>query len=177
MHLYSHPGWNLGLMNDEVCQAKSAEVVLECGGNIGSLKIIRWGSEWLNADEFEERVRDSNELVIRFGGEFRYDEELDSVHPKEFREKFKQNEDVAIVIRHRGGILEAGNFSWPSALMEQQNSYNSKLAEFVRGRIEKVWEVDLCEEKEERVIGMVDDTEITRKIAVFYPRTSSRVDF
>ena len=157
------------LMNDEEYQAKSAEVVLECGGKVGSLKIIRWGSEWHNADEFEERICASNELVIGFEGEFSYDEDLDSVHPKEFRENFNQNEDVAIVIKHRGGILEAGNFSWPSALMEQQKSDNSNVAEFVRDRIKKVWGVDIREEEEERVIGRVQNTEITRMIAVFNP--------
>ena len=152
-------------------QARSAEVVLESGGNIGSLKIVRWGWEWLNTDEFEERILDSNELVIGFQGKFDYDEDLDEVHPKEFEYDFEQNEDIVLVIKHRGGILKAGNFSWPSELMKQRESDNSNLAEFVRSRIEKVWGVDFWEDEEERVIGMVNFTEITRKIAVFYRST------
>ena len=155
-------------VDNEEWQAKSAEIVLESGGNIGSLKIVRWGSEWLNADEFEKRIHASNELVIEFEGEFTYDEDRDNVHPKEFRGNFKHNADVVVVFKHRGSILKTGNFSWPSALMRQRESDNSNLAEFVRSRIGKVWGVDFREDKEERVIGMVDFTEITRDVAVFY---------
>jgi len=60
---------------DEERQAKSAEVVLECGGEIGGLKIVKWGSDWLNTVEFRQRLRLSQELVIHFDGEFHYDED------------------------------------------------------------------------------------------------------
>ena len=53
---------------DEERQARSAETVLECGGDIGALKIIKWGSEWLNAEEFEARLCSSEELAIGFEG-------------------------------------------------------------------------------------------------------------
>ena len=158
---------------DEECQAKSAEVVLECGGNIGSLKIIRWGLEWLSADAFEERIRLSDELIIGFKGEFEYDEDWDNVHPKEFRENFVQNEDVAIVFKHWGGILKVGNFSWPSSLTGQQKLNDSNVADLVRNRIDSVWGIDLREEEEKRVIGEVEGNEIIREITVFYPSTTA----
>ena len=103
-------------VGDEERQARSAEVVLECGGNIGALKIVKWGSEWLSGDEFEERLRSSSELVINFNGEFDYDEDRDEVHPKEFREDFMQGDEIAVVLRHDGGVLRANNYGWPNAL-------------------------------------------------------------
>ena len=71
------------LVLHEEYQAASAEVVLECGGDIGQLKIIKWGSEWLNTEGFEERLSSSEELIIGFEGEFDYDEDQDEVHPRE----------------------------------------------------------------------------------------------
>jgi hypothetical protein len=35
------------------------------------------------------------------------------VHPKEFREDFKMSDDIALVLKHDGGILRVGNNSWP----------------------------------------------------------------
>src|SRR3546814_15679380 len=34
-------------VDDEEIQAKAAEVVLECGGKIADLKIVKWGADWL----------------------------------------------------------------------------------------------------------------------------------
>ena len=75
-------------VKDEERQARSAEVVLECGGEIGDLKFVKWGPDWLTASEFEEKLRCSKEIAISFDGEFDYDEDRDDVHPKEFREDF-----------------------------------------------------------------------------------------
>ena len=61
-------------VKDEERQARSAEVVLECGGKIGDLSLSKWGSDWLTAGEFEEKLRDSSEIAVSFGGEFDYDE-------------------------------------------------------------------------------------------------------
>ena len=156
-------------VRDEERQARSAEIVLECGGDIGALKIIKWGPEWLNAEEFEARLRSSEELVIGFEGEFDYDEDRDEVHPRNFRDDFDQSDDVAVVLKHDGLILRAGSITWPNALTGQPRLNTSKVEGFVRGRIASVWETDLEEYEEARVVGEVGDTEITREMTIFYP--------
>ena len=154
---------------DEERQARSAETVLECGGDIGALKIIKWGSEWLNAEEFEARLCSSEELAIGFEGEFDYDEDRDEVHPRDFRDAFDQSDDVAVVLKHDGHLLRAGNLSWPNALAGQPRLNDSKVVGFVRDRIAHVWGADLEEHEEERVVGKVGDTEITREMTIFCP--------
>lgn len=55
-------------VKDEEQQARSAEVVLECGGGIGNLKIVKWGAEWMTEREFEDKLRSSLELAIKLDG-------------------------------------------------------------------------------------------------------------
>lgn len=154
-------------VKDEERQARSAEVVLECGGEIGSLKFVKWGSDWLSTGEFEERLRSSSEVAISFSGDFDYDEDQDDVHPKEFREEFKVSEDIAVVLRHDGGILRSGNGNWPKSLTGQPAWSDSNLAEYTRGLLRKVWGDDLQEDEEERTVGRVSHTDITRAVTVF----------
>ena len=72
----------VGSVKDEERRARSAEVVLECGGEIGNLKFIKWGTDWLTTSEFEDRLRSSTVIAISFDGEFDYDEDKDDVHPR-----------------------------------------------------------------------------------------------
>jgi histidine kinase/DNA gyrase B/HSP90-like ATPase len=123
-----------GTVADEERQARSAEVVLECGGDIGALKIVKWGGDWLDAAELEERLQSREEFVVTFAGEFDYDEDRDGVHPKEFRDSFKQAADVAIVLKHQGAILTSRNYSWPSALTGRTKPQNSNVAGFCEER-------------------------------------------
>jgi hypothetical protein len=153
---------------DEERQATSAEVVLECGGDIGALKIVKWGTEWLDAAELEERLRSSEEFVVTFAGEFDYDEDKDGVHPREFRDSFKQAANVAVVLKHDGAILTARNYSWPSALTGRSKPQDSNVAAFVRSVVARVWEKDFEEREEERTVGKVGDYEdTTRSVTVF----------
>lgn len=156
-------------VKDEERQARSAEVVLECGGDIGDLKFIRWGSDWLTTRELEDRVRSSSELAINFDGEFEYDEDLDTVHPKEFREEFKLSSEITLVLRHDGGILRVGSNSWPKSITRQQKLRDSNVAEHAREVIHRVWGDDVQEDEEERIVGMVGASEITRRVTVFHP--------
>ena len=76
-------------VKDPEHQARSAEVVLECGGEIGDLKFVKWGSNWLNAGKFEERLHSSTKVAISFDGSFDYDEDQDDAHPRDFEYSFK----------------------------------------------------------------------------------------
>jgi hypothetical protein len=152
---------------DEERQARSAEVVLECGGDIGTLKIVKWGGDWLDAVELEERLRSSEEFVVTFDGEFDYDEDRDDVHPREFRDSFEQAAGVAIVLRHEGAILTARNYSWPGALMGRIKPRDSNVAEFVRSIVARVWGGDFEERDVEGTVGRVGYEEIVRLVSVF----------
>jgi hypothetical protein len=141
--------------------------VLECGGDIGALKFVKWGADWIGVGEFEERLRSSTELAISFDGEFRYDEDEDDVHPKEFRDDFKIADDVALVLKHDGAILKMGNNSWPRSITGKPKWNDSNAAAHAREVIRRVWGENLREEEEERVIGKVGYSEITRRVTVF----------
>ena len=151
---------------DEKRQAQSAEIVLECGGSIGQLKIVRWGPEWMTEDEFESRLRSTKEFAVSFDGDFDYDEDEDDVHPREFREGFEVLEDVVVVERYDGGILRLGNVPWPKTLFSGRIDRNSNLSAYVRLILERVWG-SFEEIQELRVVGNVADTEIVRMVTHF----------
>jgi hypothetical protein len=71
---------------DDESRAIAAEIVLECGGDIGLLPIVRWGGEWLNAEQLTAKVAGADELILNFDGEFTYDEDEDLMHPRDFKE-------------------------------------------------------------------------------------------
>lgn len=154
-------------VKDEERQARSAEVVLECGGTIGDLKFIKWGSDWLTAGQFENRLRSSSEIAISFDRNFDYDEEQDDVHPKEFREGFKIFSDVAMILKHDGGILRGANNSWPRLITGQKKWKDSNVAYYVREIIRQMWGENLQEREENRVVGKVLHSDITRRVMVF----------
>jgi hypothetical protein len=154
-------------VKDEERQARSAEIVLECGGDIGGLKFIKWGADWLAASEFEDRLRYATELAISFDGEFQYDEDQDDVHPKEFREDFEISDNVALVLKHDGAILKVGNNSWPKSVTGRPKWGDSNAAAHAREMIRRVWGESLQEDEEERVVGKVRYSEIIRRVTVF----------
>jgi hypothetical protein len=154
-------------VKDEERQARSAEVVLECGGEIGNLKFVKWGTDWLTTSEFEDRLRSSTEIAISFDGEFDYDEDQDDVHPKEFREDFEASEDIAVVLKHDGGILKAGNHAWPKSVTGQPKCSDSNVAAYTRDLIRRAWGDALQEDEEDRVVGKVRYSDITRSVTVF----------
>ena len=154
-------------VQDEERQAKSAQVVLACGGNIADLKILRWGSEWLNSEEFTLRISCQNELVIGFEGEFEYDENLDEIIPRDFRENFVQSDNVLMVPDHYGWITQTGRTHWPAAHPDLSDPSPPTLAEFIRKEITQTWGSDLDVMEEEREIGRVGDTEVIRSVTTF----------
>lgn len=154
-------------VKDEERQACSAEVVLECGGAIGNLKIINWGANWLTESEFKDRLCSVREIAINLDGDFSYDEDEDDVHPKEFREHFKADDEIAVVLKHDGHILKAGSTSWPRSLTGQPKRGVSNVAAYVIELIRATWGDDVQEDEEERVIGNVNYSEISRRVTIF----------
>ena len=154
-------------VKDEERQARSAEVVLECGGEIGDLKVVKWGSDWLTADEFEKKLRRSREIAISFDGEIDYDENEDDVHPRDFREDFIVSEGIAVVLDHGGGILDVGNTGWPRSIAGQPKHSDSNVAAYAKAMIHRVWGENIEEDEEDRVVGTVNYSDIVRRLTVF----------
>lgn len=157
-----------GTVKDEERQARSAEVVLECGGDIGNLKFVKWGADWLSTNEFTDRLRSCTEIAISFDGEFDYDEDQDDVHPREFRADFTMSENIALVLKHDGGILKIANTRWPNSLTGHEKSGGSNIEEYTRNLLRQVWGDEIEEEEEERVAGNVaGHTDVQRNVTVF----------
>jgi Histidine kinase-, DNA gyrase B-, and HSP90-like ATPase len=151
---------------DEERKAKAAETVLECGGNIGRLPIVRWGGEWLNVHEFGEKITTMEELILNFEGEFSYDEDEDQMHPREFKNDFEESDTVIMIPKHYGGIVKARGIDWPASLYENRSGAN-RLSELVRKIVRETWSSDFDESEEKRVVGKAAGYEVKRDVAIF----------
>jgi len=149
-------------------KSKCAEVVLKCGGSLEGLPIIcRGGNLWFNADQFRQLLSNVAELVISFDGEFNYDEDVDDVLPRDFRNEFAVSEDVLIVSEHSGAVLAVGRNSWPSMIMDPTDASDHNLGSEVMTIIEETWVDGFDQHYEERVVGKVDGVEIMRNVTTF----------
>jgi len=152
---------------DEERQAKTAEIVLECGGDTGALKIIKWGSDWLSKGEFVEQLRRPRQLMISFAGEFSYDEDADDIHPKEFRQNFRQSEDVAYTIKFDGAVLKGSSGTWPKTVGRSEDWADSNVATLVRSLIAEVWGDNADYTTAAGVVGKVNSVEIHREVRAY----------
>ncbi len=148
-------------------QAQAADVVLSCAGNIGELKIVEWGSEWLSEGELRERLKFMNILYISFDGHFIYDEDNDDVRPREFEENFEQEENIVVVLRSVGSILRDKGFQWPNTLTKVDGKTISKVAEHVDYTIRHEWEERVNVWSETRTVGTVHGESIEREITIY----------
>ena len=162
----------VALVKDEELQARSAEVVLECGGEIGNLKFVKIGKNWLTASEFEDRLRLMTEIALTIDGDFAYEEDIDDVLPREFHAYFESTGDVIVVPKHDGRIVTVANGSWPRSILGQPKSKVSNLAEHINGLIGRAWNDDGQSHEEDRVVGKVLDFNITRRVWVIIRHTT-----
>lgn len=154
-------------ITDREQQALSAEVVLECGGDICDLAVIKWCDEWLTSTEFATRLRDVDELLVSFDGDFVYDEDQDEVHPREFKQNFVLNDNVAIVLKHDGTIIRSRTTSWPRSLTGTPYVGESNVATSIRKIASSVWGDNCYKGWDTRKVGTVDGTDIERDVTVF----------
>ncbi|MEQ8349164.1 MAG: hypothetical protein RIB84_04985 [Sneathiellaceae bacterium] len=107
------------------------------------------------------------ELAISFDGEFRYDEDVDDVHPKEFYEDFEISENVALILKHDGAMLKVGNTSWLRSIAGEPKRSDSNAAAHAREVIRRVWGEHVQEDDKVCVVGKVRCSEIIRGVTVF----------
>lgn len=152
-------------VKDDETQAKAAEVVLGCGGEIGKLKVARWGSEWLDQHEFFDRVLSRYELVMSLDGDFHYEEDTDDVLPRDFNNSFVMDKDVVIVPRHEGSVVKNTTTLWPTP-REQPVGSKSSLATFIMGIITKAWGGQAFLDNDTRQVGDVNGARIDRYVDI-----------
>jgi hypothetical protein len=156
-----------GTLVDEQ-KAEAAEIILECGGDIGDLPIASVGDEWLTSAGFKDLLNQNDELLIRFEGQIEFDDELDDVPPKDFRSAFEVVNHLVIVPKVSGSILAIGPRAWPAEITGRIKQHESLLADFVRRLIVSSWGDDMSQEEEDGyVVGSVYQTEITRTVTAF----------
>ncbi len=151
---------------DDELKAFAAEVVLECGGDIGNLPVARWGKEWMNASEFKAKIAALNELVLKFGGELYYDEDEDEMHPRDFRDDFEVSKNVISVLVHDGTIVSGRTVSWPASMFGDREGVH-RLHTLIRRIVEDTWPTGFDESDERRVVGKAAGYEVKREVTVF----------
>ena len=151
---------------DGAYQAAAAEVILECGGDIGNLKIVRRGNQWLNTSEIARYLTSISVLHISFDGEFDF-EDYDPVSPSDFKDRFEINHDVAIVLNNDGSLFYPNDFTSDDHLTVNGGFRRLSAARYVRSLIMNIWGEQTEELDEERVVGTVYGEEIIRTISAF----------
>ncbi|MBY5590908.1 ATP-binding protein [Rhizobium leguminosarum] len=150
-------------VKDEEAQAEVAEIVLECGGELGNLKIVQYGGEWLNQHQFRELVGSATRISVELDGEFSYDEDRDDVFPRDFRDNFNMAADVAVVPKHEGRIVSGNAATWPENA-PLPGDLKSRLSAYVVELITRTWGGRLQRTGETRVVGDVGGRDIERDI-------------
>lgn len=146
----------------------AAGVVMEFRGEIGDLPIIERDGEYLSLKSLAKVIEDVEELVVYEGSSITYDEDYDSVHPREFRDSFRVNSDLFLLSEFEETVLKVGNKNWPSCvnnlfLADRPRSY----AEALRNAIKDAWGEAPEPTEIARSVGSVDGSEISRSVQVF----------
>lgn len=148
-------------------KARAAEVVLECGGKIGSLPIVRWAREWLSAEEFAERISNKSTIYVNFDGEYSYDEYSDEMHPREFADDFEESMEIVNVPKQDGSIIGDRGIKWPAMLFGRQSVRNN-LSDRIRQIIGEKWGGEVEEFLEDCVVGTAGRRAVIREVTGFY---------
>jgi histidine kinase/DNA gyrase B/HSP90-like ATPase len=161
-------------LEDET-KARAAEIVLECGGEIGRLPIVKWAGQWLNSEEFAAKISDKRELFISFEGDFDYDEDEDGMHPRDFKNFFKVSDDIILVPRFEGNIVSGKGFNWPNCLFEDR-AREGRLAALVERIIETSWSRQYETYSEVVAVGTVHGDEVKREVTVVVREEASYLE-
>lgn len=72
-----------------------------------------------------------------------------------------------MVLKHDGSILRTGGMSWPRSVTGKPKSSDSNAGAHVREVVHRVWGEGIQESEEERIVGKVNYSDITRRVTVF----------
>ena len=70
-------------------------------------------------------------------------------------------------LRQRNKLSPLRPGDWPSSINGDSERSDSNVGKYVRDLIRRVWGEDLLEDEEDRVVGKVRNSDITRSVTVF----------
>lgn len=146
----------------------AAGIVMAFGGEIGGLPVIEQAGEYLNLNSLTATIRDASEVLVFEGRSIDFDEDLDDVHPRDFKNGFEQNPEIFLLSTFESPILKVGNKSWPECvaglhLENRPRTYAEALQQaFLQG-----WGSIPESSDEMRTVGSVQSSDITRTVQVF----------
>ncbi|MBK5276834.1 MAG: ATP-binding protein [Desulfuromonadales bacterium] len=147
-------------------KAACAEVILECGGAISKLPVALWGEEWLDEDSLRALLAGLDEITVKYGSEISYDENCDTVHPREFKDLFERHDEVLFVPNRSGSMLNINREKWPQIITSVDTSHCSNLAMFVWKIIVESFKP--CSEMSiDGEVGTVNNVTINRDVNIY----------
>jgi len=141
---------------DALQKARSAEIILECGAEVGELPLARRAGQWLNSNAFVQLIASCSEIAI-FVGDVDH-EDSDPVGRDIFSSGFRENQEVVFVPTLRHPLVGRDDDRW------MRGSY---ILGLLLGLIELAWEGRDEYEEFDFVIGSVSYEDIIRSVTVY----------
>jgi len=142
-------------------------IVIFLGGNISTLPIVRKGNSFLNTEQFKTYISTIDEFAAFDGDSVSYDEDLDDVHPRDFKDHFTASPDLLFISNDRLSVLKVGSLNWPIDLPEWPKDIPKSFARLIGQLVTEVWKDEWTEDIEDMIVGDVDGQDITREVTVF----------
>lgn len=146
---------------------KAATIVMLFGGDAGNLPIAVRADEYLSPTELEEMLRGLNGVEVFLGNGIDYDED-DNVLPKSFHNDFEVSENLFFVPKKSRSVLMIGERYWPECLPNLYvDGFPRDCEAAFEMAIKRAWGSEAEWGEDRRVVGMVDDEEIVRRVRVY----------
>lgn len=140
-------------------KARTAAVVMACGGDVAKLPVILWQDAWMNTDEFLAALQSLDQLRIH-EGPISHDDD-DDVTKRDFETSFEADNNIAHTTDARYNT--AVRTDWIAAITQ---GHGKMLLQVIEQLIDDAWgtvdvETDICS------VGDVNGTEIHRSVLVY----------
>lgn len=140
-------------------KARTAAVVMACGGNVAKLPVIWWQDVWMNTEQFVEAVQSLDQLVVHEGPISHEDD--DDVTKRDFEASFAA--EVSVAHTATGRYHSAGKTNWIAAITQ---GHGVTPVQVIEQLIEGTWGYVEVED-DVLVVGDVNGTEIQRTVQVY----------
>ncbi|WP_158693363.1 ATP-binding protein [Neorhizobium alkalisoli] len=140
-------------------KALMAEIILELGGSIGDLPIIRRGDVWYSGKKMKTALRSINQCTV-YVGDVDYDED-DDVSASSFHHWFELSSDIFVIPKL------SSTFTSRSQKSRRRSDRPSHLLREFDRLLQQVWKKDWEELDESVVIGEVNGTDIYRTATIY----------
>ena len=151
-------------------EARVAEVILACGGDIGDLKIVKWGSRWLNCHQMDQKLRATNEVQIAVDDQLETVSEQGGPWIELIAESFHQSSNTCFIVFQLGSVIADLAFVWPDEKMLGKLVRGPTVKHLIRERISKVWQVEPEETTSRKIVGCFGDVPIELEVDIYRRR-------